>query len=46
MITEQIRSFIAIELPEEVKVELKQVQAILKSSNPACAEWVYFKVFT
>ncbi len=37
---EQIRSFIAIELPEEVKTGLKQVQDRLKSADPSCAKWV------
>jgi RNA 2',3'-cyclic 3'-phosphodiesterase len=37
---EQIRSFIAIELPEEVKTGLKQVQALLSSASQANAKWV------
>ena len=37
---EQIRSFIAIELPEEVKSGLKKVQEGLKSAHPTCARWV------
>ena len=37
---EQIRSFIAIELPEEIKTSLEQVQQILKSGDPGCAKWV------
>ena len=37
---EQIRSFIAIELPEEVKTGLKQVQDRLKSPDPSSAKWV------
>jgi 2'-5' RNA ligase len=37
---EQIRSFIAVELPEEVKSGLRQVQETLKSTNPSCARWV------
>jgi RNA 2',3'-cyclic 3'-phosphodiesterase len=37
---EQIRSFIAIELPETVKVGLKKVQDLLKSADPTCAKWV------
>jgi RNA 2',3'-cyclic 3'-phosphodiesterase len=37
---EQVRSFIAIELPAEVKAGLKQVQDRLKSSDPSCAKWV------
>ena len=37
---EQVRSFIAIELPDELKEGLAQVQARLKSSNPASVKWV------
>jgi RNA 2',3'-cyclic 3'-phosphodiesterase len=37
---EEIRSFIAIELPEEVKCGLLKVQNALKSADPACAKWV------
>ena len=37
---EQIRSFIAIELPEEVKSGLKRIQDLLKSPDPATAKWV------
>ncbi len=37
---EQIRLFIAIELPEEVKKGLKQVQDELKSADPSRAKWV------
>jgi len=37
---EQIRSFIAIELPEEVKEGLKQVEDRLKSSDSSSAKWV------
>ncbi len=37
---EEIRSFIAIELPAEVKSGLQQVQNILKSGDPTCAKWV------
>ena len=37
---EEIRSFIAIELPEEVKSGLLMVQNTLKSADPACAKWV------
>jgi RNA 2',3'-cyclic 3'-phosphodiesterase len=40
MVVEQIRSFIAIELPDEVKLGLKNVQEILMSVDPACAKWV------
>jgi 2'-5' RNA ligase len=37
---EQIRSFIAIELPEPVIACIKQVQGQLISAGPACAKWV------
>lgn len=37
---ESIRTFIAIELPEEVKNGLRSLQARLKSSNPNTAKWV------
>jgi RNA 2',3'-cyclic 3'-phosphodiesterase len=37
---DQIRSFIAIELPESVKAGLKRMQDKLKSVDPACAKWV------
>jgi RNA 2',3'-cyclic 3'-phosphodiesterase len=37
---EQVRAFIAIELPAEVKAGLKQVQDRLKSSDPSSAKWV------
>lgn len=37
---EQIRAFIAIELPEEVKTALKQLQDRLKSIDPSSAKWV------
>jgi RNA 2',3'-cyclic 3'-phosphodiesterase len=37
---EQIRSFIAIELPQEVKAGLRQIQAGFKSGHPASARWV------
>ena len=37
---EQIRSFIAFELPEEVKTGLKQIQDRLKSGDPSIAKWV------
>ena len=37
---QQIRSFIAIELPEPVKIGLKQIQDVLKSSGPVSAKWV------
>jgi len=37
---EQIRSFIAIELPDELKAEIKRVQAKLKSDGEAGVKWV------
>ncbi|MBA7478975.1 RNA 2',3'-cyclic phosphodiesterase [subsurface metagenome] len=37
---EQIRSFIAIELPDELKDGLAQLQAQLKLSNPSAVKWV------
>jgi RNA 2',3'-cyclic 3'-phosphodiesterase len=37
---EPIRSFIAIELPEPVKAELKQIADRIKSADPTCAKWV------
>ncbi len=37
---EQIRVFIAIELPDEIKLELKQIETRLKSASPATARWV------
>jgi len=37
---EQIRSFIAIELPDELKQELSQLQAKLKSGVPSLVKWV------
>lgn len=37
---EEIRSFIAIELPEEVKCGLLMVQNRLKSADPDYAKWV------
>jgi RNA 2',3'-cyclic 3'-phosphodiesterase len=37
---EEIRSFIAIELPEEVKRGLQQMQNRLKSADPSSAKWV------
>jgi 2'-5' RNA ligase len=37
---EQIRSFIAIELPPEIKFALKNIQHPLKSKYPAFAKWV------
>ncbi len=37
---EQIRSFIAIELPDEFRLELGQLEARLKSSQPPWVKWV------
>ncbi len=37
---EQVRSFIAIELPEELKLLLVQLQAQLKSGNHPLIKWV------
>jgi 2'-5' RNA ligase len=37
---EQIRSFIAIELPPEIKAELKRVQASLSSAGGNSIKWV------
>jgi RNA 2',3'-cyclic 3'-phosphodiesterase len=37
---ESIRVFIAIELPEEIKSSLRNLQARLKSSNACAAKWV------
>ena len=37
---EQVRSFIAIELPDELKLELVQLEGRLKSSNPPSVKWV------
>jgi len=37
---EQIRSFIAIELPEELRLELSQLQAKLKSDRQPWVKWV------
>ncbi len=37
---EQIRSFVAIELPGELKEGLDRLQASLKSGNPPGAKWV------
>jgi 2'-5' RNA ligase len=37
---EQIRCFIAIELPEEVKAGLSRLQAKLKLANPPSVKWV------
>ena len=40
MNNEVIRSFIAVELPKEIKNELKRVQDILNRGNPAWLRWV------
>ena len=37
---EQVRSFIAIELPEEVKKSLRELQAQLKTGSQAPVKWV------
>jgi len=37
---EQIRSFIACELPETVKSSLVLIQKALQSVDPSCAKWV------
>jgi 2'-5' RNA ligase len=37
---DQIRSFIAIELPEEVRTGLKQIEDRLKSFDSSAAKWV------
>ena len=37
---EQIRCFIAIELPEEIRAGLSRLQAKLKSANPPSVKWV------
>jgi len=37
---EQVRSFIAIELPEELKAGLSQLQAQLKTGKPPAVKWV------
>lgn len=37
---EQIRSFIAIELPDDLKLALTRLQAKLKSGNPTSIKWV------
>ncbi len=37
---EVIRSFIAIELPDETKAELKRIQNALKTGNPSWLKWV------
>ncbi len=37
---EQVRSFIAIELPEELRLALRQLQARLKSGNQPWVKWV------
>ncbi len=40
MNVEVIRSFIAIELPDEIKTELKRLQDALKAGNPSWLKWV------
>ena len=37
---EQVRSFIAIELPDDLKEGLTQLQTQLRSSNPSSVKWV------
>ena len=37
---EQMRSFIAIELPDDLKVKLTQLEAQLKSGEPSGVRWV------
>ena len=37
---EQIRSFIAIELPEELKLRLEQLEAQLKAGGQPWVKWV------
>ena len=37
---EDVRSFVAIELPEKLKEELTQLQAQLKSATGASVKWV------
>ncbi len=37
---EQVRSFIAIELPDELKLELSQLEAQLKLGGPSGVKWV------
>ncbi len=37
---EQVRCFIAIELPDELKIEIKRIQAKLKSDGQAGVKWV------
>ena len=37
---EQVRSFIAIELPDELKLELNQLEAQLKLGEPPWVKWV------
>jgi 2'-5' RNA ligase len=38
--SEQVRSFVAVELPEELKVQICRLQEHLKSSGQSCAKWV------
>ncbi len=37
---EQVRSFIAFELPDDVKSCIKRLQDRLRSVDPSCAKWV------
>ena len=39
-VIKQIRTFIAIELPEDVKAHLGQLQDVLKTVDENCAKWV------
>ena len=39
-VMEQVRSFIAVELPDEIKETLTQLQAQLKLSSPPSVKWV------
>ena len=37
---EQVRSFVAIELPDELRLALTRLQDQLKSEKPTCVKWV------
>ena len=37
---EQVRSFVAIELPDELRLALTRLQDQLKSGKPTCVKWV------
>ena len=37
---EQLRAFIAVELPDRLKAELRQLQAKLKEGRPSAVKWV------